>query len=179
MSKLAHWDKYYIQKICDLTESDQNLTAQFMLIACLTAVEATVGNPKFRKDNNSRTAQFFEENLETSKQNEFAQKIEFHDPGYGGYETRPLRDVIEQLIYRRHGLLHRAELVNLPTNPSFGAVVAPGHDKQGRIAFNLYMSLLGNDLAEYTRTAINQYFSVHWSRRLPLQDFRIRRVGRV
>ena len=175
IAKIAHWNHSYMKPMNSIPEKFNHLTAQFSLIASLTAVEAAIGMPKNRS--RTRIYEFFDNNLSITDKDEFAKGIKFFNTNSGNFENRSLEDVIEQLVQRRNGLLHRAELINLVADGDIRGVGTRGHTTgrkaAGKTAHYLDISLSAKEMSGYVNKALINYFDKHWSVRLPQQDYSI------
>jgi len=173
IAKIAHWDNSYIKSISAIPDEFNHIKAQFVLITLITAVEAAIGMPKY--GSHDRIFKFFDNNLEAKDKLKFTEGIKFFNKTSNKFETRSLIDTVKQLILRRNGLMHRAELINLIAENGIIGVGTRGHSRNGQIAYFLDISLSVDDVAGYVRKALINYFDKHWTKRIPQQDYGIKK----
>ncbi len=167
IAKMAWWFHSYVEKLLSLPKDREHLTAQFVLITAITAVEATVGEerPKKYRYDWQRIYAFYEHNLTDTQKKELLDGFEWHD------QKPSLAKVIRELVFRRHGLLHRANLPNLPGEDIIG-VLAYGNDFRGRTRGVVDIRLKPNQLSSITKQAILNYIKTKPANRIPVQDLR-------
>lgn len=156
VAKIAHWIEFYAEKFTKLEEEFQNLNAQYCLIATLSAIEGAIGVP-FGEDQVGRVYDFFRFNLKDNEIDGLTKSIYFYDKEKRQFVADGLRDTCNELINMRHGLLHRAELVYIPTDDLIMSC-AKGRDIR-KLPYDVEIQLHPRELLDYTKTALSHYFT--------------------
>jgi len=165
--KLGHWFEFYGDVISNLSSENDHLTSQFLLIATFAALEATIGTARFRRNKPEDIFyKFYKNNLLSNEIQELTDSLVKGKP----YCT--LKELIIQLVNRRNDLIHRAELMNLPTGDISRAVVRSSQSK-GRRRGAFYINFTIERFYELNKLAIGRYLLRKPSLRLPQQDLRL------
>jgi len=167
ISKMAWWFHSYVDKLLAIPKKWDHIPAQFALITIITAVEATVGSKKQGGEYGwERIYRFYEHNLSSVEKQQFIDGMEWYDQ-----DTGSLRKIVRELVNRRNGLLHSAELPNIPSEDIIG-VAAYGSDRTGRARGVIETKIKARQLRDLTKSAILNYTRTPPGKRQPTQDLR-------